>query len=81
MNIVIHYQPALDETTQTHRNGRTGRNGEQGAVVYFASQPFDYSFPDASKLPKLDAHPSGSYVTLYCDAGRKQKRAMTYTVC
>ncbi len=77
VNIVIHYQPALDETTQTHRNGRTGRNGQHGVVVYFASQPSGYSFPEAYKLPKLNAHPSGTFVTLYCDAGRKQKLRKT----
>lgn len=77
VNIVVHYQPALDETTQTHRNGRTGRNGEKGAVVYFAFHPSEYTFPNASKLPLLNAEPSGSYVTLYCDAGRKQKLRKT----
>lgn len=69
---IIHYQEALNEETETHRNGRSGRNGEKGIVVYLTDVNVTNSLPLIHSLP-VDEFPVEQLVTLYVDAGRKQK--------
>lgn len=73
VDMVIHYQTALDEASQTHRNGRTGRNGKHGNVVYFATNPDEFDFPTIQTLTLKKNNDFVQRTTLYINAGRKQK--------
>jgi len=70
---VIHYQPAKDEATTTHRNGRTGRSGKHGNAVYFTNADYQLSLPLADSLKPNETIHYPDNVTLFCKAGRKQK--------
>lgn len=72
---VIHYQKPIDEATLTHRNGRTGRNGNKGNVIYVETSE-SQKHPEVKTLPspKVKLKP---LITLYCNAGRKQKLRKT----
>ncbi|MBN9294387.1 MAG: DEAD/DEAH box helicase [Flavobacteriia bacterium] len=73
VDIVIHYQPAKDEATTTHRNGRTGRSGKHGNAVYFTNADYQLSLPLADSLKPNETIHYPDNVTLFCKAGRKQK--------
>jgi ATP-independent RNA helicase DbpA len=73
VDIVVHYQDALDEAAGVHREGRTGRNGQHGDVVYFTSDANLYNFPTAYEIKSNTNEKQQAIVTLFCNGGRKQK--------
>lgn len=73
VDLIVHYQLALDEASQTHRNGRTGRNGKKGNVIYFSTNEWDYDFPNIDTINSFVKTPFIERTTLYINAGRKQK--------
>lgn len=72
VDIVVHYQQALDVAASVHREGRTGRNGTHGTVVYFTTEKKE-SIPSIENLLLKQTEIPVAVVTLYCNAGRKQK--------
>lgn len=74
---VIHYQLAVDQSADTHRNGRTGRMNSKGSVFYMVDE--NKSIPDhLSTYPYFDLAPVteaivAPYKTMYLPVGKKNK--------
>lgn len=76
---IIHYHPASDAETWTHRNGRTGRGDEAGGDIYMITAPdenlADFIDFDHDSYPDLTAEGaiSSPYVSVYFDRGKRDK--------
>ena len=76
VSLVIHRDFPSNEDQETHRNGRTGRMGAKGTVVYMLapnqaeskSEIAIFDYPEAQGIP-----PAPKWVTIYFSAGKKQK--------
>jgi len=80
VNAVVHYHLPQTEEVWTHRNGRTGRMGADGAVFVIVSEReivpeyvrFDSDY-DCCNSGDMSAMAQGSVATLFFDAGKKDK--------
>lgn len=76
---VVHYHEPVDAETWTHRNGRTARQGASGRVYMIRHGDKEQSWPEpdavvaAGELTPADAPVRAAYVTLYINAGKRDK--------
>lgn len=78
VDAVVHYHLPVSAEAWTHRNGRSGRQGAKGNVYVITSDadkipPYvvwdsDFRLPDMVPAPALPR-----FITLYFNAGRKEK--------
>ncbi|MCO5260912.1 MAG: DEAD/DEAH box helicase [Crocinitomicaceae bacterium] len=73
---IVHYQLPREEASFIHRNGRTARMNESGAIYFFedAFETVDYDLPK-SNLFKLSnkQYQEPKWVTIYFSGGKKNK--------
>ncbi len=74
---IVHYQLPQDEASFTHRNGRTARMHETGAIYFFENDAssVNYSLPAAKQyaLTSKKSYQAPNWLTIYFSGGKKDK--------